>query len=110
MWGTPTSSGSRWTGLSVRTLRVTTISTASPTEAPGPVTPGESREFRTGLRIKDCRSPGREDTQLVQPAMVPGGSQLSGVLLVTDVAERVTVPPLLKMPPPWAAVLPVTWL
>ena len=26
MWGTPTSSGSRWTGLSVRTLRATTIS------------------------------------------------------------------------------------
>ena len=35
---------------------------------------------------------------------------MSGVLPVTEVAERVTVPPLLKMPPPWAAVLPVTWL
>src|SRR5437667_10715790 len=35
MWGTPTSSGSRWTGLSVRTLRVTTISSLSPPAYPG---------------------------------------------------------------------------
>jgi hypothetical protein len=40
--------------------------------------------------------------------MLPGGSQLSGLLPVTDVADKVTVPPLLKMPPPWLAVLPVT--
>ena len=69
-----------------------------------------ARWFRPGLRSEDCRGPGREDSQPVQPAMVPVGSQLSGVLAVMDVADRVTVPPLLKMPPPWAAVLPVTSL
>src|SRR5690242_4157099 len=42
--------------------------------------------------------------------MVPGGSQLSGLLPVIEVADRVTVPPELKMPPPRVAVLPVTWL
>jgi hypothetical protein len=40
--------------------------------------------------------------------MVPGGSQLSGWFPVTLLAESVTVPPELKIPPPWAAVLPVT--
>ena len=33
---------------------------------------------------------------------------MSGWLPVTEVAARVTVQLLLKMPPPWAAVLPVT--
>jgi hypothetical protein len=42
--------------------------------------------------------------------MLFGASQLSGVLPVIAVADRVTVPSELKMPPPWAAVLPVTWL
>src|SRR5262245_34088218 len=58
----------------------------------------------------DCRSPGREGSQLVQPGTVPGGAQLFGVVPVTDVAARVTVSSVLKMPPPSAAVLPVTWL
>ena len=35
-----------------------------------------------------------------QPAMLPEGSQLSGVLAVTEVDDRLTVPPKLKMPPP----------
>ena len=48
--------------------------------------------------------------QPVQPTMVPRGSQLSGLFPVTDVDASITVPPELKMPPPWAAVLPVTWL
>ena len=46
----------------------------------------------------------------MQPAMVFGGSQLSTTLPVTFVFDSVTVPPLLKMPPPWHALLPVTWL
>ena len=58
-----------------------------------------SLNFRTRGYL-GCRSPGREDSQPVQPAMVFGGSQLSGVLPVTWVAERVTVPPMVKMPPP----------
>src|SRR5262249_36028834 len=41
----------------------------------------------------------------VQPAMVPGGSQLSGLLPATRVLVSVTVPPWLAMPPPAAAGL-----
>src|SRR5437016_5144474 len=56
--------------------------------------------FRAGL-----------DSQPVQPAMVPGGKQLSGLFLMTRVSTSVTGLPLTaKMPPPWAAVLPVTRL
>ena len=46
----------------------------------------------------------------MQPGTLLGGAQLFGVLPVTDVPERLTVPLKLKMPPPVAAVLPVTWL
>ena len=42
--------------------------------------------------------------------MVFVGSQLSTTLSVTFVCDSVTVPPLLKMPPPWEAVLWLTWL
>ena len=75
------------------------------------------QEFWRARVSVPARTPGRGlpesgpgGPQPVQPLMVPGGSQLSGLLPVTDVAARVTVPPELKMPPPWAAVLPVTWL
>ena len=46
----------------------------------------------------------------MQPAIVFVGSQLSTWLSVTFDLIRVTVPPLLKMPPPWAAVLRLTSL
>src|SRR5689334_9372583 len=39
--------------------------------------------------------------------MLPGGSQLSGLLPVTDVFASVTVPPKLKMPPPPEATRPL---
>ena len=40
----------------------------------------------------------------------PGARSCPGVFPVTEVDASVTVPPELKMPPPWAAVLPLTWL
>lgn len=46
----------------------------------------------------------------MQTAMVFVGSQLSTTFSVIFVFESVTVPPLLKTPPPWAALLLVTWL
>src|SRR6516162_6842263 len=75
-----------------------------------------TRNGRLRGQVGPARTPERglpgsgPDSQAVQPAIEPVGSQLSGVLPVTDVADRVTVPPLLKMTPPWAAVLPVTSL
>jgi hypothetical protein len=43
--------------------------------------------------------------------MVPGGAQLSGMFLAITVTLRVTgLPGTAKMPPPWAALLRVTWL
>ena len=43
--------------------------------------------------------------------MLLGGAQLSGVFLAIRVSLSVTgLPGTAKMPPPWAAVLPVTWL
>ena len=41
----------------------------------------------------------------MQPAMVFAGSQLSTTLSVTFEPDNVTVPLVLKMPPPWAALL-----
>src|SRR4029078_9082494 len=46
----------------------------------------------------------------VQPVMRFVGSQLCGLLPVTAELDSATVPPELKMPPPWAAELPVTWV
>ena len=49
--------------------------------------------------------------QFLQPGMMPGGKQLSGVFLTIAVILSVSGLPLLaKMPPPSAAELPVTWL
>jgi len=42
--------------------------------------------------------------------MEPVGSQLSTTLPVTAESCSVTLPPLLKIPPPWAALLLFTWL
>ena len=50
-------------------------------------------------------------SQFLQPGMVPGGAQLSGMFLAITVILRVTgLPGTAKMPPPWAALLRVTWL
>src|SRR5205814_479951 len=68
------------------------------------------RPTQRGRQRVCCRPRCDSADQPVQPAIVPGGSQLSGVLPVTAVFDSVTVPPELKMPPPWAAMLPVTWL
>src|SRR5215472_16800273 len=78
----------------------------------GPSLWHERRCLSSGAgRQRACRRPRRDSGgQPVQPAIVPGGSQLSGVLPVTAVFDNVTDPPELKMPPPWAATLPVTWL
>ena len=47
----------------------------------------------------------------MQPVTLPGGAQLSGVFLAIKVSLRVIgLPGTAKMPPPWPAVLPVTWL
>jgi hypothetical protein len=47
----------------------------------------------------------------LQPVTLPGGAQLSGVFLAIKVSLRVIgLPGTAKMPPPWPAVLPVTWL
>ena len=47
----------------------------------------------------------------MQPAMVPGGSQLSGWLRGDEAGREASpCPQKLKMPPPLAAVLPITWL
>ena len=55
--------------------------------------------------------------QPAQPEIEPGGSQLSGVLPLTSLCVSVTVPAdtvgsklMLRIPPPAAALLPVTWL
>src|SRR5208337_4180665 len=51
------------------------------------------------------------DRQFLQSAMLPSGKQLSGTFLAIRVSLSATgLPLLVKMPPPWAAVLPVTVL
>ena len=103
-----------------RSVRLSLSTRSAPAEPPRSGTPRARSRLATlgGLKLGSlafaARTPerglpgsGRKDSQPVQPAMA--GSQLSGVLAVIDVMDRVTVPPLLKMPPPAAAVLPITW-
>ena len=70
-----------------------------------------SSEWRESSRSSLEPGPAQTSwTQPVHPAIVPVGSQLSGLFPLTDVDASVTVPPELNMPPPWVAVLPLTWL